>query len=115
MRAGAALLLAIAVSGCTGNGSGNVARARAASWQQRLDRELPPGSTRAQVMAWAEAQDIHPVDGRPDRKIHMIFESVPEPKALIQLCRDWSISASIAMDATGRSVRNNVQTFGNCL
>jgi len=94
---------------------------RADYWQQRLNREIPVGSSRSAILNWALTNHLTASDDPQTHDLRIGLEEVPEPAPKPRIspsavvCKSWHISAALKLDAKGQLASAEVQTLGNCL
>jgi len=94
----------------------------AAAWRSRLASELPLGSKRAAVLAWAERNHIQLGEGAEPRQVIVPIGYIKETPSTSSLsvsssasCDGWGISAALEFNSADELVKRDVRTLGNCL
>lgn len=84
---------------------------RTAAWQDVIARELPIGSSSAQIKEWARRRSLvmYPASGKKD--VEIVVETIPWHQVV---CKEWKIIAEINMK-DDFSVGERVVSMGACL
>ena len=92
---------------------------RVAYWQQKLNRDLPVGSSRVAITKWVAANSASVSGSLRSDEYRIHLENVPVPKskfsATVVVCNSWDIFATMKVDAQDRLVSTQVGTIGHCL
>jgi hypothetical protein len=89
------------------------------AWRARLQKELPAGTPRSSVVAWAKQNNLGLVEG--DKPSHMILglgdikDPAPASSVSPNVCTGWGISADLAFSSSGELLSREVRTLGHCL
>lgn len=115
-RITALLLLLVAISAAH---AASIVNTRANHWRQRLAHELPAGTPYDAISKWVSKNHLSASHNAETHEIVLSLESVPEPKTAFSaspsVCKGWSISAVLQLDAADHLASAQVRTLGNCL
>lgn len=97
--------------------------ALASAWRSRLETELPLGSSRAAVLAWASRNHVQLGEGSEEpRQLIVPIGYVKEKPApafgslsSVAVCDGWGVSAALVFNADNQLVKRDVRTRGHCL
>jgi len=86
---------------------------RVAFWNQSLS-EVPVGSSSEQVKHWA---DQHNVEFMYLEEQHQFYANVERVslKGIRFPCGEWNIIIKITTDASGHSIKNEIDQVGTCV
>ena len=106
------LAVLLAAVGCA-SGSIDVP-ARIAAWKQRIDLDLPSGSSEEKIRAWAATNNVELAYDSRDRAYVAVVEHIPT-KGFSQPCGAWMVLVSVRLNTQRQSQANEVTGAGHCL
>jgi len=80
-------------------------------WKAAVTKELPLGSTRLQIQAWADQHSFTIYETPDKHTLEIVVQTIPYHQIV---CKDWKIIAEIGME-DGKSIREDVVSMGACL
>lgn len=89
-------------------------------WKDLANTELPIGSTKDQVLVWAQKHSLHPSGMYPPPQgfygnyASYFAESVPVERYL-RVCAEWEIILDFHFDANNLLIKQEVNEHGVCL
>jgi hypothetical protein len=95
---------------------------RVAYWQQRLNKEVPIGSSRQSVLEWASRNKLRVSDKRAERPINVRLENMTLEVHQRQqatsssdgLCEQYRISGVFMLDGKGQVESVVILPLGDC-
>ncbi len=104
-----ALLCLALLAGCSDQ-SARITE-RVAYWDQVLATQIPVGTERQRIEAWAESKSIRLSEDIPKHSLHASVEEIP---GIGFACSTWYITIQIELGADNRSIRQRAGRAGSC-
>ena len=79
-------------------------------WEQRLAREIPPGTDRNTILTWAASGQIHMYENAQQRILYATVEVVRYKGLIPYSCGRGDIIVRVTLDSAGHSLENEVST-----
>ena len=84
---------------------------REAAWNEMLATQIPVGSERTRIEAWAESKYLRLSEDPAHHSLHGVVEEI---QGLGFACSTSYITIHIELDASGHSIRQNVAHAASC-
>ena len=105
------LITAVALLTACGS-SGSQVRERQAYWERIVRSEVPVGTDREAALRWAAGKSINLT---PSTEKHALIGALEYVAVNDWVCKGWSISLELTLDASDVVSSEAVKTLGNCL
>jgi len=90
-------------------------RERTLFWEGTLAHEVPPGTGRDAILAWASSRHIHMTELTERHMLEATLEVVPDEGIIHFPCGSWNIIVYVTLNAEGHSLENRITTVGTCI
>ena len=87
---------------------------RTTYWMTELDRNIPTGTPQRKIREWCLTRNIYCSHSEEKHNVRGDAEIIKSQGA-VSACSDLRIVLNIALDDSGQSVSNKVETIGSCL
>jgi hypothetical protein len=110
MRTVSAAVLVASLVACTT--AHNRVHERQVYWQEVMHSEVPVGSTRDALLAWANGRSIRLSDPDAAGRVYAGVEYIETHE---WVCRGWSVTLEFILSSDGSVAKETVRTLGNCV